>query len=280
MIGAKACPKTPSQWSGIWTLSRVSCNNLILAHGLLHGDPGEVCDLSLCGCVGELRVTLARVSSPSPAMKNHWLGCGYIIVQLPIRPEGLVLFHPRIFGSVFPIDSRRTQPPNAITILIAGVFSCRRLRAHAIGSSALPSAARDMSLNGNPGPFQHPDAGLAAASVPPGFPPTNFINPDTLGPRLINVNIAAAVITSVYLGLRLYTRIRLVRQPGLDDGMWAFQALGIGWWLILLGPVFIVLGWVIVLDERHWRSLLTQHRFLLLPRIFPPASVSDLASIS
>jgi hypothetical protein len=212
-------------------------------------------------------------------MKNHWLGCGYIIVQLPIRAEGLVLFHPRIFGSAFPIDSRWTQPPNALTILIAGVFSCRRLRAHTIGASALPSAARDMSFNVKQGPF-HPDAGLAAASVPPGFPPTNFINPDTIGPRLIKVNIAAAVLTSVYLGLRLYTRICLVRQPGLDDGMWAFQALGIGWWLILLGPVFIVLGWVVVLNERHWRSLLTQHRFLLLPRIFPPASVRDLASIS
>jgi hypothetical protein len=59
-----------------------------------------------------------------------------------------------------------------------------------------------------------------------------------------------------------------------------FPGFGFGWWLIVIGPVFMLLSWVIVLDERRREVLLTQHSFLPLPRIFPPALVRDVASTS
>jgi hypothetical protein len=151
----------------------------------------------------------------------YWLGCGEVHNRVTSHPSWKTC-NPS--PPDFPFDSRRSQPPNAITIFVAGAFSCRRLRARATGSSALSSAARVMSFNGNSvlevrSLFKQPDAGLAAASVPPGFPPSNFINPDSIGQRLINCNIVSAVVTSIFLALRLYTRIRIVRQPGWDDGM-------------------------------------------------------------
>jgi hypothetical protein len=49
------------------------------------------------------------------------------------------------------------------------------------------------------------------------WPTPNYVNPDTEGPGLIIVCIIFSTITTVLVALRLWARLFLIRQPGLDD---------------------------------------------------------------
>lgn len=49
------------------------------------------------------------------------------------------------------------------------------------------------------------------------FPRPNYVNPETRGSALLIVNAVLISIVTVIVALRLYTRLYLKRQFGLDD---------------------------------------------------------------
>jgi hypothetical protein len=49
------------------------------------------------------------------------------------------------------------------------------------------------------------------------WPTSNYVNPDTEGPGLIIICIVFGSVTTVLITLRLWARIFIIRQPGLDD---------------------------------------------------------------
>jgi hypothetical protein len=49
------------------------------------------------------------------------------------------------------------------------------------------------------------------------FPPANYDNPHTRGPALLIINSIFLVLCTVFVALRMYTRIHLVRTFGWDD---------------------------------------------------------------
>ncbi|KAA8914248.1 hypothetical protein FN846DRAFT_902160 [Sphaerosporella brunnea] len=87
-----------------------------------------------------------------------------------------------------------------------------------------------MSVNGT---------SISAGIPPPGIS-SNFTNPDSIGYKLLCCNITAIIGTTVFLGLRLYTRLCIVRQPGLDD-------------------LFIVLAWLFCLAMGSVSSVEVTH---------------------
>lgn len=55
------------------------------------------------------------------------------------------------------------------------------------------------------------------------WPAPNFTNPETRGPALVTVELLALSISSLFLGLRLYVRTRVVRSS-LDWDDWLMVA--------------------------------------------------------
>ncbi|KAI5858487.1 hypothetical protein BZA05DRAFT_440142 [Tricharina praecox] len=89
-----------------------------------------------------------------------------------------------------------------------------------------------MGINGTSTLALNADGQIVAAATPPAGVTSNFNNPDWTGDNVVKANIVALSTSAIFLGLRLYTRVYLVRQPGLDDVFvllaWLFSlALGI-----------------------------------------------------
>jgi hypothetical protein len=102
-----------------------------------------------------------------------------------------------------------------------------------------------MGINGVPAPAPNDDGRVAAAAPPAGVQ-SDFDSPDWTGGNVVKANIVALTASAIFLGLRLYTRVCLVRQPGWDDG--AFS-LPLFLWRDLctesgVGSAFILLAWV------------------------------------
>jgi len=74
-----------------------------------------------------------------------------------------------------------------------------------------------MGINRASGPAPD-DNGRVAAAAPPAGVQSDFDSPDWTGGNIVEVNIVALTASAIFLGLRLYTRTCLVRQPGWDDG--------------------------------------------------------------
>lgn len=79
-----------------------------------------------------------------------------------------------------------------------------------------------MSINGTSTLALNADGQIVAAATPPAGVTSNFNNPDWTGDNVVKANIVALSTSAIFLGLRLYTRVYLVRQPGLDDGAFSF----------------------------------------------------------
>ena len=64
------------------------------------------------------------------------------------------------------------------------------------------------------------------------WPPPNYENPETRGPELIIVNSVFLAFATVFIGMRLYTRIFVKKWFGLDD---VFIILAYVWYTPLSG---------------------------------------------
>ncbi|KAJ4287476.1 hypothetical protein N0V88_007663 [Collariella sp. IMI 366227] len=76
------------------------------------------------------------------------------------------------------------------------------------------------------------------------WPRPNYINPETQGPDLIIAGLITLIVALITLVLRLYVRIRIIRQTGLDD--WVMVAAGI---FTTAATICIVLAF----DRFGWR---------------------------
>jgi hypothetical protein len=59
---------------------------------------------------------------------------------------------------------------------------------------------------------------IGAAEPPPGVVP-NFVNPDSIGYRIIILNAAMLTLSTLFVSLRLLTRIYIIRTMCADDCM-------------------------------------------------------------
>ncbi len=57
------------------------------------------------------------------------------------------------------------------------------------------------------------------------WPKPNYINPDTRGPALVIVELITLPIAFVFLALRLYVRIKILRKTGWDDWIMVLAAV-------------------------------------------------------
>lgn len=67
---------------------------------------------------------------------------------------------------------------------------------------------------------------LLPAMPPPPNVISNFDNPDSLAPEGIAVISFVLALMSLFVGMRLYTRIWIVKNTGLDD--WAILLASVG----------------------------------------------------
>jgi hypothetical protein len=51
------------------------------------------------------------------------------------------------------------------------------------------------------------------------WPPANYVNPKTHGPALLVVNSLFLALSTIIIGLRIYTRVFIQRWFGLDDAL-------------------------------------------------------------
>jgi hypothetical protein len=58
---------------------------------------------------------------------------------------------------------------------------------------------------------------LPPASVLATYPTPNYVNPETRGPGLIVTHSVLFPIASIIVGIRIYTRVRISKNIGLDD---------------------------------------------------------------
>ena len=68
---------------------------------------------------------------------------------------------------------------------------------------------------------------VGAIEPPPGITP-NFKNPTSRSGQLLAANLACLIIASVFVTLRAYTHISLVRSVGWDDCKQCFRFFATG----------------------------------------------------
>ncbi len=59
------------------------------------------------------------------------------------------------------------------------------------------------------------------------WPKPNYVDPVTRGPALVIVELTALSLSSIILGMRLYTRAYVTRNLGWDDWVMVAGAVGI-----------------------------------------------------
>jgi hypothetical protein len=59
------------------------------------------------------------------------------------------------------------------------------------------------------------------------WPPPNYTHPVTRGPTVVIVSIICACLALSAVGMRFYTRLRILKNPGMDDLLVALALVGL-----------------------------------------------------